>query len=206
MPKKYLIGVGIVLIITGGYYFYQSRYQSVPALTSGVSNQDKSVVIIQEKFGADGFLVNQSAIDSLSEETRALLAWYSYWYPTACEWDGEYSDKRDNLKCVLNDSLKVGYQCSDTQLALLTKYPMEGDPEYNDPSHIREHCQTTPGTATVQSGLEKLSLTILGEHSYTVYIESSAMNFREGQFSETKKWENWQFINGQFQGFNNEPG
>ena len=133
--------------------------------------------------------IDTEFINKAPENIKALLALYGYSFGNECDWDGKYTDQRDNLKCTLNTALGVGYQCSSTQFALLDKYFSADE---------IAGCSTEPWGSTLQSSLIEINITQNDKETFTVLYKFADINVRESSYVEEDKIDKFSFIGESF--------
>ena len=119
-------------------------------------------------------VINEKFCKTISEPEKAALGYVATYIGNECWWDGDYTDKRDNLECVILTALNLGYQCSDKHLGFLRKWFKM------DATVLKklESCPTTPDTSTIQDTFNEIVLTTKG-NKIIVYFEASGVNMRE---------------------------
>lgn len=187
-PHKLFLIVVCLVAVGGLFGWYRSELSK--------SSSSVQRVLWGSPEGLQDLRVDREVIAGLSEEERALLALFTYDYGTTCQWDDKAPEDQSGLKCVLNDALGLGYQCSAAQLALLAKY--------FDRTFAFDSCPTTSWTSTNQRGLEELSFERLGDHRYSVYYRYFS-KYRDSLDTVTGG-RNYELVNGKFETFNNAAG
>lgn len=98
--------------------------------------------------------INEEYCKTISDPEKAVLGYIATFIGNECEWDGDYTEDRSNLKCRINSSLKLGYQCSEKHLSFLKKW-------FKKDTKILEelkNCPTTPFTASSQETFDEINL------------------------------------------------
>jgi hypothetical protein len=122
--------------------------------------------------------INISFCKTISEPEKAALGYVATFIGSDCNWDGDFNDDRNNLKCKILTALNLGYQCSEQHLGFLRKWFKEDKKVLKD----LETCPTTPYTATSQNTFIKIRLIVKGKE-ISVYFEAIGVNTRE-----EKRW------------------
>lgn len=119
-------------------------------------------------------VINEEFCKTISDPEKAVLGYVATFIGNECWWDGDYTDKRDNLKCEILTALNLGYQCSDKHLGFLRQWFK------NDTKAIKEleACPTTPNTSTIQDTFDEITLTTKG-NQIKVFFKANGVNMRE---------------------------
>jgi len=133
---------------------------------------DKYDEALKDTFNS--IFINDDYCKTISEPERAALGYVATFIGNECWWEGDYTDKRDNLKCEILTALNLGYQCSDKHLGFLRQWFK------NDTKAIKEleACPTTPNTSTIQDTFDEITLTSKG-NQITVFFKANGVNMRE---------------------------
>lgn len=125
-------------------------------------------------------VLNEEYIKNISDPEKAALAYVATAIGNECEWDGNASEDRSNLKCKILWALNLGYQCSSNHLEFL-RYWFR-----NNKTILKEfeNCGTTPDGATIQDTFDEINIKVEGNF-ITISFNASGSNMREG-----KSW-NW---------------
>jgi hypothetical protein len=136
---------------------------------------DKTVKFLWRDSSAS-IVINEEFCKTISEPEKAALGFVATFIGNECWWDGDYTDKRDNLKCEILTALDLGYQCSDNHLGFLRHWFK------NDKETLQEFkaCPTTPHTSTIQDTFDEIVLTTKG-NEISVSFKANAVNMREEQ-------------------------
>jgi hypothetical protein len=136
---------------------------------------DKTVNFLWRDSSAS-IVINENFCKTITDPEKAALGYVATFIGNECWWEGDYSDKRDNLKCEILTALNLGYQCSDKHLGFLRLWFK------NDTTAIKEleTCPTTPNTSTIQDTFDEIILTTKG-NQITVFFKASGVNMREEQ-------------------------
>lgn len=121
----------------------------------------------------------------------ALLALPGYQYGNECNWDGNATAKRENLKCTLNDALGVGYQCSDTQIKLLKQY-------FPEMKEVEIGCSTQPEGSTIGTILTQVDIKQTSQNIFELGTRFVIYNTREDLSKSTIHKQIFKFSNGHF--------
>ena len=119
-------------------------------------------------------VINQDFCKTITDPEKAALGYVAIFIGNECWWDGDPSDKRNNLKCEILSALNLGYQCSDQHLGFLRQW-------FNQDSAALkqlEDCPTTPNTSTIQDTFDEISLTTKG-NKIIISFKASGINLRE---------------------------
>ena len=136
---------------------------------------DKTVKFLWRDSSAS-IVINEEFCKTISDPERAALGYVATFIGNECWWEGDYTDKRDNLKCEILTALDLGYQCSNKHLGFLRQWFK------NDTTAIKEFeaCPTTPHTSTIQETFDEIVLTTKG-NKIAVFFKASGVNMREEQ-------------------------
>jgi len=122
-------------------------------------------------------VINEEFCKTITEPERAALGYVATFIGNECNWDGDYTDSRSNLKCKILTALNLGYQCSEKHLGFLRQMFK------NDTKVLEElksdSCPTTPDGATIQDTFDEITLTVKG-NEILVFFKASGINMREG--------------------------
>lgn len=143
---------------------------------------DKTVKFLWRDSSAS-IVINENFCKTISDPEKAVLGYVATFIGNECWWDGDYTDKRDNLKCEILTALNLGHQCSDKHLGFLRQWFK------NDTIALKEleTCPTTPNTSTIQDTFDEIILTTKG-NEISVFFKANGVNMREGRtwsWSET---------------------
>lgn len=140
---------------------------------------DKTVKFLWRDSSAS-IVINEEFCNTISDPEKAALGYVATFIGNECWWDGDYTDKRDNLKCEILTALNLGYQCSDKHLGFLRQWFK------NDTTAIKEleACPTTPNTSTIQDTFDEITLTTK-KNQIAVSFKANGVNMRE---VETWSW------------------
>lgn len=119
-------------------------------------------------------VINKKFCKTISDPEKAALGYVATFIGNECLWDGDYTDKRDNLKCEILTALNLGYQCSDKHLGFLRQWFKYDTKVINE----LEACPTTPNTTTIQDTFDEITLTTKG-NQIAVSYKASGVNLRE---------------------------
>ncbi|MBK7741159.1 MAG: hypothetical protein IPI42_11575 [Saprospiraceae bacterium] len=153
-----------------------STYKSAGAnadTTKTFALADKTVKFLWRDSNAS-IVINKEFCKTISDLEKAALGYIATFIGSECWWDGDYTDKRDNLKCEILTALDLGYQCSDKHLGFLRRWFK------NDMTALQEleDCPTTPNTATIQESFVEIVLTTKG-NEIAVFFKADGVNMRE---------------------------
>ncbi|MFV0339047.1 MAG: hypothetical protein ACK5MA_00245 [Parachlamydiaceae bacterium] len=143
---------------------------------------DKTVKFLWRDSSAS-IVINENFCKTISAPEKAALGYVATFIGNECWWDGDYTDKRDNLKCEILTALNLGYQCSDKHLGFLRQWFK------NDTTALKEleFCPTTPNTSTIQDTFDEIIITTKG-NEIAVFFKATGVNMREEEswnWSET---------------------
>ncbi|MDP4221417.1 MAG: hypothetical protein Q8896_13360 [Bacteroidota bacterium] len=129
---------------------------------------------LQDTFST--IIINEEYCKVMSDAERAAIGFAAYNIGSECEWDGEATEGRTNLKCVVPSALGLGYQCSDTQITFLRTWFR------NDPKSLKElnGCPTTPNTSTIQDTFDEIKVTTKGDKIILTF-KANGVNMREDE-------------------------
>jgi hypothetical protein len=119
-------------------------------------------------------VINQDFCKTITNPEKAALGYVATFIGNECWWDGDPSDKRNNLKCEILSALNLGYQCSDQHLGFLRQW-------FNQDSVVMkqlENCPTTPNTSTIQDTFDEINLIAKG-NEIIISFKASGVNLRE---------------------------
>jgi hypothetical protein len=140
------------------------------------SKSDKTVIFLNRDINGS-IQINEEFCKTISDHERAALGYVATFIGNECNWDGDYTDDRKNLKCKILTALNLGYQCSDMHLGFLRQMFK------NDKKVLEElksdNCPTTPDGATIQDTFDEITLTVKG-NDILVFFKASGINLREG--------------------------
>ncbi len=130
---------------------------------------DKTVKFLWRDSSAS-ILINEEFCKTISEPEKAALGFVATFIGNECWWDGDYTNKRNNLKCEILTELDLGYQCSDNHLGFLRQWFK------NDTTALKEleACPTTPNTSTIQDTFDEIVLTIKG-NQIVVFLKQTEL-------------------------------
>ncbi len=172
---KFLYITTLFLLTSCGQTNYNSDKCEVPNLDTEktFTLTDKSVKFLWRDSSAS-IAINEDFCKSISDPEKAALGFVATFIGNECWWDGDYTDKRENLKCEILTALDLGYQCSDKHLGFLRQWFK------NDTTTIKdlEACPTTPNTSTIQDTFDEIVLTTKG-NQITVFFKARGVNMRE---------------------------
>jgi hypothetical protein len=131
--------------------------------------RDKGEIVIPNDFAK-----------KMSAPEKAALGYVATFIGSDCNWDGPYTDKRDNLKCRVLTALDLGYQCSDKHLGFLRHWFRKDTVALK----ALENCPTVPYTATSQETFDHIAIRTTGNLIQVLY-NVSGINMRE---QETWSW------------------
>ncbi len=142
---------------------------------------DKTVTFFSRDTNSS-IVINEEFCKAITEPERAALGYVATFIGNECNWDGDYTDDRSNLKCRILTALNLGYQCSDKHLGFLRQMFK------NDTKVLEElksdNCPTTPDGATIQDTFDEITLTVKG-NLISVSFKANGVNMRE---SESWSW------------------
>jgi hypothetical protein len=148
---------------------------------------DKYDEALKDTFNS--IFIDEDFCKTITDPERAALGYVATFIGNECNWDGDYTDDRSNLKCKILTALNLGYQCSDKHLGFLRKMFK------NDPKVLEElksdNCPTTPDGATIQDTFDEITLTVKG-NLISVSFKANGVNMRESEswsWSETDHFE-----------------
>lgn len=126
------------------------------------------------KIEVNSIVLNENYIKTITEPEKAALAYVATFIGNECEWDGQVTESRSNLRCKILDALGLGYQCSNPHLDLLRFWFR------NDKDIIKEleNCPTIPDGATIQNTFDEINLEVKG-NQIIISFKISGMNMRE---------------------------
>ncbi len=136
-------------------------------------------------------VIDEEYCKTISDPEKAALGYVATFIGNECWWDGDYTDKSDNLKCEILTALDLGYQCSDKHLGFLRQWFK------NDTTATKalEACPTTPNTSTIQDTFDEITLTTKG-NQIIVFFKASGMNMREERSWSWSQTDYFQFNRG----------
>lgn len=144
-----------------------------------ISLTDKTVKFLWRDSN-NSIVINHEFCKTISAPEKAALGYVATFIGNECWWDGDYTDKRDHLKCEILTALDLGYQCSDKHLGFLKQWFKNDQAALNE----LEACPTIPNTSTIQDTFDEIILTTKG-NEIIVFFKANGLNMREG-----KTW-NW---------------
>lgn len=126
------------------------------------------------KTEVNSIVLNENYIKTITEPEKVALAYVATFIGNECEWDGQVTESRSNLRCKILDALGLGYQCSNPHLDLLRFWFR------NDKDIIKEleNCPTIPDGATIQNTFEEINLEVKG-NQIIISFKVNGMNMRE---------------------------
>ncbi len=114
----------------------------------------------------------------MSLPERAALGYIATFIGNECQWDGEITDTRTNLKCVLMTYLDLGYQCSDKHLGFLNQWFAQDAVALNK----LKRCPTKPEGSTIGTTFNDILLeTKPKNQSITLKYTFSYRNLRDNE-------------------------
>lgn len=126
----------------------------------------------------ESIFIDEEYCKTISNAEKAALGYVATFIGSECDWDGEYSDDRSNLKCMVLSALGLGYQCSDQHLGFLRKMFK------NDSKVMKEltddNCPTVPFTAISQETFDEITLTVKGDE-IAVSFKANGINLQMGE-------------------------
>ena len=126
------------------------------------------------KMEVNSIVLNDNYIKTISEPEKAALAYVATFIGNECEWDGQPTESRSNLRCKILDALGLGYQCSNPHLDLLRFWFRNNQ----DIVKELENCPTIPDGATIQNTFDEINLEVKG-NQIMVSFKITGMNMRE---------------------------
>lgn len=130
------------------------------------------------KDSINSIFINEDYCKTITDPERAALGYVATFVGNECNWDGNYTDDRSNLKCKILTALNLGYQCSEKHLGFLRNMFK------SDTNVLKElksdNCPTTPEGATIQETFEEITLTVKG-NELLVFSKLEGINMREGK-------------------------
>ena len=150
---------------------------------------DKTVTFLWRDSNA-AIIINEDYCKAISDQEKAALGYVATFIGNECEWDGEYTDDRNNLKCEILTALDLGYQCSGKHLGFLRQWFKSDVKSLEE----LENCPTTPNTATVQETFDEIILTVKG-NEISVFFKATGMNMREAASWSWSETDYFQFDN-----------
>lgn len=176
-----LASCGLIIGNASKNQLKQSDYISkkIEKIDDEIKLTDKTVKFLWLDSNAS-IVINEEFCKTISTPEKAVLGFVATFIGNECWWDGEYSNKRDNLKCKILTALELGYQCSDTHLGFLRQWFKK------DLKSIKEieACPTIPKTSTNYNSFDEIVLTTKG-NQIIVFYKASGYNMRI-----KKRW-NW---------------
>ncbi len=173
--KKILYIAIIFLLASCGHTNNNSDKSEVTNVDTTKINTltDKTVKFLLRDSSAS-IVINEKFCKTISDPEKAALGYVATFIGNECWWDGDYTDKRDNLKCEILTALNLGYQCSGKHLGFLRKWFK------NDTTAIKEleACPTIPNTSTIQDTFDEITLTTKG-NQITVFFKANGVSMRE---------------------------
>ena len=137
---------------------------------SAGAGKEKNIIVSGQK-------IDTGYIATAAEPVKAVIALVSSFAGTECDWENdEPNSEYSNLSCRLTAALGLGYQCSPTHKDFIKKW-FDGDPAVME---LIENCYAVPNSATIQSVLEKLTITVDGNRVIADY-RILALNIRENK-------------------------
>lgn len=128
---KYLYIVPLVFLVSCGQTINNSekgQLEQTDSISKTVEERknnlkltDKTVKFLWRDSSAS-VVINDEFCKTISDPEKAVLGFVATFIGNECWWDGDYSDKRDNLKCEILTALDLGYQCSDKHLGFLRQW------------------------------------------------------------------------------------
>ena len=102
-------------------------------------------------------VLDEEYCKTIPDAERAALGYVATFIGNECEWDGDYTEDRSNLKCKILTALDLGYQCSEQHLGFLRKW-------FSTDNKVLialtpENCPTTPDGASVAETFDEITLT-----------------------------------------------
>ena len=132
------------------------------------------------KMEVNSIVLNDNYIKTITEPEKAALAYVATFIGNECEWDGQPTESRSNLRCKILDALGLGYQCSNPHLDLLRFWFRNN----KDILKELENCPTIPDGATIQNTFDEINLEVKG-NQIIVSFKVNGINMRE---SMSWKW------------------
>ncbi len=142
-------------------------------------NQD-----FKDSFNA--IIINETYSKTITDPEKAAIAYVATFVGNECNWDGQATPERTNLKCKILSVLNLGHQCSNTHLNFLQKWFTKDNAVLTE----LKNCPTTPDGATVQDTFDEITITTKG-NDITIDFAVQAINVREGKswiWTETKQF------------------
>jgi len=126
------------------------------------------------KMEVNSIVLNDNYIKTITEPEKAALAYVATFIGNECEWDGEPTESRSNLRCRILDALGLGYQCSNPHLDLLRFWFRSN----KDILKELENCPTVPDGATIQNTFDEINLEVKG-NQIIISFKVNGINMRE---------------------------
>jgi len=126
------------------------------------------------KMEVNSIVLNENYIKTITEPEKAALAYVATFIGNECEWDGQVTESRSNLRCRIPDALGLGYQCSNPHLDLL-RFWFRGN---KDILKELENCPTIPDGATIQNTFDEINLEVKG-NQIIISFKVNGINMRE---------------------------
>ncbi|TAF35248.1 MAG: hypothetical protein EAZ57_01215 [Cytophagales bacterium] len=101
-------------------------------------------------------VINEKLCNSLSDAERAALGYVVTFIGSDCNWDGQANKDFNNLKCLANNALGLGYQCSEEHLDFLRRWFRNDEASLD----ALKSCASVPMTATTQETFDFINLKV----------------------------------------------
>lgn len=126
------------------------------------------------KMEVNSIVLNDHYIKTITGPEKVALAYVATFIGNECEWDGQPTESRSNLRCKILDALGLGYQCSNPHLDLLRFWFRNNQ----DIVKELENCPTIPDGATIQNTFDEINLEVKG-NQIIVSFKVNGINMRE---------------------------
>ena len=164
------------------------RLESKSSLVKFLWREEKVDEETGQKFSS--ILINESFVNSITDQEKAALGYVATFIGNECSWDGGVNDDRSNLKCKILTALDLGYQCSEQHIGFLKRWFSE------DATALEKLaiCRTTPEGATVQTTFNEISIVANDEqNTIAVTYEVQGMNMRESSIWRYTQTDNFEY-------------
>lgn len=159
---------------------------SAPVVTDTAITAEKSVKFLWRESRYDPSLQDTISVLVLDEDycktipdaERAALGYTATFTGNECDWDGDYTEDRSNLKCKIIAALGLGYQCSEAHLGFLRQWFSTDNKVLA--TLTPENCPTTPDGASVQESFDEITLRTEKDYIIVSY-QVSGYDMRAGE-------------------------
>src|SRR5690554_1749876 len=161
-------------------YLYIATLILLVSCRQSNNHSDKNEAVNSDSLSKTSEIITEKTISLTDKTVKFLWRDSNNFIGNECWWDGDYTDKRDHLKCEILTALDLGYQCSDKHLGFLKQWFKNDQAALNE----LEACPTIPNTSTIQDTFDEIILTTKG-NEIAIFFKAKGLNMREG-----KTW-NW---------------